>query len=294
MRARGKWPLLWVALGASLWGTDTLFRRTLTPVLDSFQIVFFEHLILAIVLLPGAWRLRTRWRGLAWRQWAAVLGISWGGSALGTVCYTEAIRLGNPTTAVLLQKVQPLFAALLARLLLDERLGGRFWVCLILATGGAYLVSFGAAAPRAPIEISAALLALCAAALWGSSTVLGRFALRTLAFPALTTLRILLAVPVLALLALGRAPHALNARQAASLVLVALVPGLLALLVYYRGLGGTRASLAAIAELAFPATATLLNWLFFAARVTATQVAGFALIWSVILSLERRHAESAD
>lgn len=57
-------PLLWVALGASLWGTDTVLRRPLTAALGSTQIVLIEHLILAATLLPACWRACPQWRTL--------------------------------------------------------------------------------------------------------------------------------------------------------------------------------------------------------------------------------------
>jgi drug/metabolite transporter (DMT)-like permease len=283
--------LLWVALGASLWGTDTVLRRPLTARLSSIEIVLIEHLILALLLLPAWVRCC---RTLTSREWLAVLGIAWGGSALGTLCFTEAIRLGNPTTAVLLQKTQPLFAALLARLLLGEPLGRRFWAWLALASGAAYLISFGISAP---FHLRGeALLALVAAMLWGTSTVLGRFLLYRLGAIELTAMRIAVAVPLLVLLAwAGRREFtALDGKQAVSLVAIALVPGLAALLIYYHGLKRTRASLAAVAELSFPATAALLNWTVLGARVSAIQLAGFALLWVVILTMERGKGDRAS
>ncbi len=286
--------LLWVAAGASLWGTDTVLRQPLTSHLTSGQIVLNEHLILAAVLLPTLWASRAEWRALKPVQWAAVLGISWGGSALATVCFTEAVAIGNPTTAVLLQKTQPFFAALLARSLLGEALGSRFWMFLLLAVCGACLVSFGSRLPAGAVARApaiAALAAVSAAALWASSTVLSRLALESLSFHTLTALRIVVATPFLAALVWFHA-HALiaplGARQALSLVLLALVPGLLALLIYYRGLSHTRASLAAVAELSFPAVATLLNWLFLGATIAVAQLAGFVLLCAVILKLQRR------
>ncbi|HZS51279.1 MAG TPA: DMT family transporter [Bryobacterales bacterium] len=291
------WALVWVGAGASLWGTDTFFRRPLAMSLSSAQIVLCEHLILSVVLLPVFWQARSQWRALRLSQWGAVLGIAWGGSALGTICFTEAIKLGNPTAAVFLQKTQPLFAAFLAALLLGERLQGRFWICLLFTVAGAYLVSFGESpaffanpAVLAPGRTAAALLALGAAALWGSSTVFGRFALQSVPFLTLTALRILCATPLLAAFAwLGRRQievH-LQTRQWLYLALMALVPGLLGLLVYYRGLRYTRASLAALAELSFPATAALLNWIFLRTRITAIQAGGFLLVWLVIVYLDR-------
>jgi drug/metabolite transporter (DMT)-like permease len=291
--------LVWVALGASLWGTDTPLRRPLTAVLSSTNIVLNEHLILSAVLLPVFWRARAEWSKLGPRQWGAITAIGWGGSGLATVCFTEAIKIGNPTTAVLLQKTQPLFASLLAALLLAETLGRRFWASLALALVAGYLISVGDRPetlwhPLQALQAGrsvAALLALAAAALWGASTVLGRFLLRGLSFQIVTALRILLAAPfLLALAILGHQPLwvELNAGQMLSLVTLALVPGLAALLLYYYGLRRTRASRAAIAELCFPATATLLNWVFLGARISAIQGAGFLLLWGVILHLERR------
>lgn len=298
-RPARSWALVWVALGAGLWGTDTVLRRPLTAVMSSARIVLAEHLILTALLVPVLWRERRFVRRLGRLGWAAVLGISWGGSALGTVLFTEAIRGGNPTTAVLLQKTQPLFAALLAHALLREPLGRRFWVYLGLAVAGAYLVGFGAQLPVAALAQARAVpavLALAAAALWGGSTVLGRFALETLSFPALTALRIVLATPLLLAAAALRstpAPVFPGARVIMPLVLLALVPGLLALLLYYRGLRRARASLAAIAELSFPAVAALLNWVFLGARVTPVQAAGFVLLWGVILKLDQRFSKPA-
>ena len=279
--------LLWVAFGAALWGTDTLFRRPLTAAWSSARIVLLEHLILSAVLLPVFWRTRRQWLRLDARDWAAVVGISWGGSALGTICFTQAVRIGNPTTAVLLQKTQPLFAAVLAAALLGEVLGRRFWMCLAAALAGAVLVSGLGAAPSWAGWM-APLLALAAAVLWGASTVLGRFLTRRLSFPAITALRIVAALPLLLAMARPGAPAAAGAPPWLALLLLALVPGLAALLAYYRGLSHCPASRAAIAELSFPATAALLNWIFFDARATPMQWAGFAVLWSAILCLGRR------
>ena len=75
-----KHGLLWVAAGASLWGTDTVLRQPLTSRLSSAQIVLGEHLILSVILLPVLWSSRAEWRALSALEWAAVLGVAWGGS----------------------------------------------------------------------------------------------------------------------------------------------------------------------------------------------------------------------
>lgn len=293
MSTTGKRPssLVWVAAGASLWGVDTVLRRPLASALSSSQIVLMEHLILLAPLLPALWFGRTAWSKLRPAHWCAICGISWGGSALGTICFTEAVKLGNPTTAVLLQKTQPMIASLLAWTFLREPLSRGFWARLALAVLAAYLVSFGAQLPDARLIGVTPWYALAAAGLWAASTVLGRFILKSLSFLMLTALRITVAAPLLAVIVWFQAPFSvasLSGRQVLLLTLLALVPGLAGLLIYYRGLAHTRASLASVAELCFPATATLLNWAVLDVRISPAQVAGFISLWIVILSWEHR------
>ncbi|HYM67342.1 MAG TPA: EamA family transporter, partial [Patescibacteria group bacterium] len=70
---------------------------------------------------------------------------------------------------------------------------------------------------------------------------------------------------------------------------IALIPGLLALLLYYRALSKTPASLATIAELAFPVTATLIASapppLGFNQPLYPAQVIGTVLLLGVIVLL---------
>jgi drug/metabolite transporter (DMT)-like permease len=70
------------------------------------------------------------------------------------------------------------------------------------------------------------------------------------------------------------------------------VPGLLGLLLYYRGLSGTKASYATLAEISFPASAVALNWIFLGVAISANQVVGFVLLWGAILVLG--HLNSRD
>src|SRR3712207_2410761 len=268
-RNGGYASVLLVAVGAAMWGTDAILRVPLLEVATPSQIVLLEHLVLLLYSVPAVllgWRF---FRGLGTAQWVALLVIGWGGSALATLLFTTPLGVGNPTVVILLQKAQPPFALALGAILLRERLGWAYWPCFAVAMVGAYLISFGDLGPfRAltPAELLTAALALGAALLWGSSTVLGRLVLKDMPFHALTGARLLLAVPLLAGIVVAQgAIGGLGAGFAAApgrVVLLALIPGLLALLLYYRGLSGTRASYATLAELAFPATAVVLNWTF--------------------------------
>ncbi len=80
--------------------------------------------------------------------------------------------------------------------------------------------------------------------------------------------------------ALQRMPLTLPSQ--AAVIIMALVPGLLALLFYYKGLQSTIASMASIGELAFPITAVAANWFFLGIHLTRTQfLGGFLLVASV-------------
>jgi drug/metabolite transporter (DMT)-like permease len=298
-RNGGYVSVLLVAVGAAMWGTDGILRVPLLEVASPSQIVLLEHLVLLLYSVPAVvlgWRF---FRGLGAAQWISLLVIGWGGSALATLLFTKAFTVGNPTVVILLQKTQPLFAIVLAAVLLRERLGWAYWPCFAVAMVGAYLISFGglgAFVALGSAELLAAALALGAALLWGSSTVLGRLVLKDMPFHALTGARLLLAAPLLAgIVVVQGAVGGLGAAFASEpgrVILLALIPGLLGLLLYYRGLTGTRASYATLAELAFPATAVVLNWTFLGVGVSANQVLGFVLLWGAVFVLGYLNAKS--
>jgi drug/metabolite transporter (DMT)-like permease len=290
--------VLLVALGAALWGTDAVLRVPLLEVMSPPAIVLSEHLVLLLYSVPAValgWRIFLNLRS---SQWIALLVIAWGGSALATLLFTAAFALGNPTVVILLQKTQPLFAIVLAHILLHERLRWAYWPCFAVAVVGAYLISFdGLVEPLealGSVQALAAALTLGAAMLWGSSTVLGRFVLKDMPFHTLTGARLLLALPVLWAIVLTQGSLGEIgtgfAAEPARVVLLALVPGLLGLLLYYRGLSGTKASYATLAEISFPASAVALNWIFLGVGLGLNQVLGFVLLWGAILLLGHLNA----
>lgn len=292
-----RFSVLLVALGATSWATDGVLRTSLVQRFSPQGVVLVEHLILTLLTAPLIWRERRAVRALGSREWLALVAVAVGASAIATVLFTASFSFRNPTATILLQKTQPLFAIALATLVLKERLVPGFWPAAALALVGAYLVSFKDPAQPAGLlspadggaALAAALLALGAAALWGGGTVFGRFLLRRLDFPTLAALRFTLALPALAILVLlsgqGLGPGPAAADDWGRFLLLALVPGLLGMLLYYKGLQGTRASIATLAELAFPLSAVVLNWWLLGAALTLSQMVGGALLVGAILRL---------
>ncbi len=110
----------------------------------------------------------------------------------------------------------------------------------------------------------------------------------------LTALRFTLALPVLIVILLAQEgaagfTHYRFSDFVPNLLAIAIVPGLLALLLYYRALSKTPASLATIAEMAYPVAATLIAsgpppW-GFSQPLYPAQIVGTALLIGVIFVL---------
>src|SRR5216684_1094985 len=205
-----------------------------------------------------------------------------------------------------LQQTQPLIAIALAWVVLGERRRPWFWPAAAVGIAGVYMVLF-ASDPFSPVaalrngRLEVGLLALGAAALWASGTVLGRFALGSISFWSMTSLRFTLALPVLVVIVLvqsglGGFGHYRLSDFVPNLLAIAIVPGLLALLLYYRALSKTPASLATIAEMAYPVAATLIAsapypWGFHQPLYPA-QLLGTAVLLGVIVFLNWTRAKA--
>jgi DME family drug/metabolite transporter len=283
-----------VALAASLWGTDALFRVGLVAQLPSATIVFTEHLILVLVTLPwisGA--LRRAARACRPSDWIALVVIGAGASATATILFTMAFRYGDPITPVALQKVQPLFAAGLAAFFLGERLRPRYAIFVGSALLGAWLLAFKHPLAVSTHSLEAALLALGAAALWAAGTVAGRRVVPILGARDTTVLRFAIGLPASAIAAISVGSTLMPpVSTLPRLCALALIPGLLALTLYYQALRTTPASRATLAELAFPATAALVGVVVLGASPSGTQWLGLGLLAFTVLGFARHELRS--
>ncbi|MCJ8014027.1 DMT family transporter [Paenibacillus sp. KQZ6P-2] len=288
-----------VVLGAALWGADPLFRIILLQEhITPSQIVLLEHIIIALIMAPVLWKHRSEMKGLKLSHIGALLFLSWGGSAIATILFTQGLTHGDLNAVLLLQKLQPIFAILMARMLLKEKLPKQFGWLLVLALAGTYLLTFGFTFPFGHVNdfvTVGSLLSLGAAALWGGSTVMGRLMVGKMEYETVTSLRFILALPLLLGITIYQGdpwqiPTGAGPLAAVSLNLLgqALLPGLLSLLVYYKGLTTTKASVATLAELSFPMVGVLINWIVFHQMVTVAQICGFVLIWTALFVISRR------
>jgi drug/metabolite transporter, DME family len=299
-----RYSVVLIAVAAVLWASDALFRNQLISHLSASQIVVAEDGLITLFLVPVFVRSFHELSRLDWRGWLAVLLIAGGAQALATLFFTASFSYRVYAETFVLQQTQPLIALVLASVVLGERRRPWFWAIVVVALLGVYMVVF-AYNPADPLSVlqhgrlEAGLYAMGAAVLWASGTVLGRYALGSLSFWSVTSLRFTLALPVLVVVVLvqyglGGFSHYTASDFVPNLLAIALVPGLLALLLYYRALSRTPASLSTIAELALPVTATFIAAYQFHQAVYGAQIVGTVLLVGVIILLNVTKDRAAE
>jgi drug/metabolite transporter (DMT)-like permease len=296
------WNALFVILGASLWATDTLFRQPLVQELSPITIVFYEHLFASIFAL--IWALATARKqiipGLRELLGAAFIGFC--GSALATVLFTMSFQFVNPSVAILMQKTQPLIVVFMSSLFLGEKTSTQFMVWAGIAVTSAFWVSFPSGFSIEQLQSArtlGALLAFLAAALWAVSTVAGKLVLKKSPESVLSFWRFAFGLLSLYLLSFRfdqariEMPFVLTIPRAVqSLAFMALIPGFLGVILYYRGLRKVPASMATLLELSFPLSALWINSHYLGLHLTQVQLfaAGALLISMVGVSFAQRNS----
>jgi DME family drug/metabolite transporter len=282
-----------VVLAALLWSVDGLLRIHLQTSLRAPVIVFWEHLFGAIILAPLVLYSFKSFKQLTRKQWLAITGVSFLSGAVGTIAYTAA--LGRTqfipfSVVVLLQQLNPIFAVTAAAVLLKEPLTKRFYMLSGIALVAAYFLWL----PGGKINFATGsgtliggLLAIAAAAAWGTSTAFSKYALKGTSSLHVTSLRFGI-TPLFALLfVFFSGDHklvALTGDQFKYLLAITFSTGMVALMIYYWGLKRVLASRAAILELAWPASAVVVGWIWQHQGLTWSQgVAAIVLTGSIYL-----------
>ena len=282
---------LFIITATFLWAFDGLIRQHLYS-LPPITIIFFEHVIGLIILSPFILKyvLETK---LEKREWWLVILVAILSGLFGTLWFTTALgKVQYITISVvfLLQKLQPIFAITTAGIFLKEQMDKRYIKWAIIAIVSAYFVTFKDGYVNWATgsgTVVAALYALGAAFAWGSSTTFSKMLLGKVDFKVSTFYRFLItlivALPVLSLF--GKTNNVLaipNASQFGFLTLIALSTGMVALLIYYRGLAKTSVHISTILELTFPFIAIILDMIVNKTMLSLSQwVAAFVLVFSI-------------
>jgi len=292
-----KYAPIFVIIAASLWGIDAIVLRPYLYNLPVPLVVFIESAIVALLLSPILFKRFNDIKSLKKKDLLIFFGVAMFGGAIGTMAITKAlfyVNYVNLSIVVLIQKLQPLFALILAAILLKEKLPKEFFSWAGLAIIGAYFMTFGMNIPNLDTgdkTVEAALFALLAAFSFGFSTVLSKRALRNVTYEVGTYLRFLMTTILMFLIVLflGQFSDIKNVTETQSVVfiIIAFTSGGLAIFLYYFGLKRITASVATIAELAFPLTAVLLEYILRGNMLGWSQWVGTVILLFSILRITR-------
>lgn len=288
-----KYSFLFIIAAAVLWSIDGLLRRnlyTLPPII----VVFYEHFIGLILLSPFLIPFVKQIKTITKKELFSFLWIALLSGVLGTLFYTTALGKINYiqySVVVLLQQLQPLFVIVFAFLVLKEKVTFRYLLWALIGLVGAYFLSFPALTINLVEDsqtIEASLLAIGAAFCWGSSTAFSKYTLKRFSPYLATGLRFAFTIPIalIFIFTLKVTPSitSLNTNQVLNLFAIALSTGMVAMVIYYRGLKFTPAKVSAIAELFWPLSAVVIGYVFLQERLTLTQILGSLLL---LLSMNR-------
>ena len=260
-----------VALSAMLWGVDGILLTPQLYNLNTAFVVFVIHLFPFLLMNVFFFREYRHLKTMSKSDLLYFTLIALFGGALGTLAIVKSLFLmhfNSLSVIVLLQKLQPVFAVILARIILKERIKRHFllWASIALIAG--YFMTFGWALPDFTTEgittLYAAFLSLLAAFSFGSSTVFSKKILGNYSFVSSTFFRygfttLIMLFIVLFTVHIGDFSQ-ITPRNWLFIALIGLTTGSGAIFLYYYGLRHVKASLSTFLELMYPITAVVLDY----------------------------------
>lgn len=282
-----------VITAALFFGTTKAFLSPYLFHLPVILVIFLQNFIAAIALLPFFSANSYQLSFVSKRQWAAIFWVAIVVGSLGPVFFTKAISLTSDISVVLiLQKLQPVFALILAALFLHERFPFKFYLFIVLAFIGAYLVTF-----RDPkvlelvitIKPLVLLYAVLAALAWGSGTVFGKYAMSKINAGLMAFLRSAFASVFLLFFAAYYFNRLffITGEEWQVLVIMAFISSALVWWMYYYGLKRISASVAALCEMTWPAAVVILDYIINRNIFSWTQIGGMLIIVISVYFLRR-------
>ncbi|MCD4745571.1 MAG: DMT family transporter, partial [Bacteroidales bacterium] len=287
-----------VSISAILWGFDAVVLTPRLFNLDVGYVVFILHLIPFILMNIFLYKEYKYLKKFSLSDVIILFIVALLGGAIGTIAIVKAIFLVNfkhLTIVVLLQKLQPVFAIILATLLLKEKLKNNYLLWASIAIIGGYFLTFGFHLPdfdTGSNTVYAALLALVAAFSFGSSTVFSKKVLLKYSFHTATFYRfgftaIIMFIYVLITSKLGEFSNTTSMNWLFFLI-IAFTTGSGAIFLFYFGLTKIPVVIATICELFFPVSAILFDYFFNDSKLSVIQWIAAIIMIGAIINLNRK------
>ncbi len=262
---------------AAIWGASFIFIRVLAPVLGPVVTAAVRVLVAGVALV--VWTRATGFDGQLARHWRAYVVIGVVNSSLPFVLYAFAALYIPASYSVILNSVAPLFAALLAALLLAEPLTTRKLIGLAAGAGGVALVS-GAGPMRDGAGLATAVVACLAAAFCyaASGVYIKKRAASAPPIGIAAWSQVFAGVVLLPFVPLAPIRGAVDAAVVANMAVLALLCSAIAYLLYFRLIADIGPTRALTVTFLMPLFGMLWGALFLGESITGAMLAGCAMI----------------
>ncbi|MCL2042424.1 MAG: DMT family transporter [Bacteroidales bacterium] len=287
-----------VSLASVLWGFDGIVLTPNLHDLDVGFVVFVLHLIPFALMQPFFYKKYRELVRHSWKETGSMFLVSLFGGALGTVCIVKSLFLVNfnhLSAIVLLQKLQPIFAIILAAIFLKERMKSSFALWATLAIVAGYFLTFGLNLPQVDASqnmLHAALFALLAAFSFGASTVFSKLSLNSFSFSSATFFRYGFATLIMLVYMLFTWKwtqfQSVTTLNWLIIALICTTTGGGAIFLYYYGLRKIKAMTSTILELFFPISAVVFDYFFNNTKLTPLQWTAAALMLFCVFMVNRK------
>jgi len=297
------WALA-IIVAALFWSLDGIFLRPKFYEIPIWVVVFLEHILGFLVLSPFIFLGWQKIKNISKKDRFAIFWICIFGGLVWTFMITKAFFLAFAwtvtfATVIILQKLQPIFALFMARVILKEKLKPQFYVWAGLAISAGYVLAFWSQWLNLS-EINwldnAAFFSILAAFAFWSSTVFGKRVVNHIDFKITAGLRFGITGILALILILSTkdfsAIWSVNWLQWKYLALIVISSGAGALFLYYFGLKKVKASTATILELFWPLSAVVLDYFINGNILNWKQViASIVLLWAFFMIMKTQKSQ---
>jgi len=279
----GRWLLL-----AALWSLQYIFMRMAVSVFEAPLVAEARAFFAALFLVPWVWLAMRAGIGLR-AHWKDHLAVSMVNNVLPFICFAYAATVLPASYLSVLNGMVPLWAGIISGPVLKDPLGPRQIGGFVLGVVGVALIVRLGPIPLEVSTVTATLVGMLGAALWGWAGVVIRQRSGRVAPMSLGTGSIILCMLILSpAWVLAPAPSAWTASSLTGLIALGVLCSGVAYLPFFtlvRDIGPTRTL---TVGLTVPVLGMLWGWLLLGESITLGMITGAALVLVALLLVMKR------
>ncbi|MCQ6268073.1 DMT family transporter [Fictibacillus sp. WQ 8-8] len=291
-----KWPYIWIASGAALWGTIGIFIKELSSLgFTPIQIVVLRALgaaiaFIIITLFTDRSLLRIKLRDTHYFIGTGLLSI-----AFFNWCYFKAMEEMSLSVAAVLLYTAPAFVLILSRIFFNDLITGKKLTALGVTFLGCLFVVGYMPSAKAGITLSGLLTGLGAGLGYSLYSIFGKAASAKYHTLTITTFTFIFAgLALFPVSGLATSIHLLeNGKVFLYISGLGIIPTVFAYILYTVGLRQVEPSRAAIVSTIEPVVATLTGFFLFKEELTLLQTIGILLVISAAVLVQDKKTSAS-